>query len=240
MESNLHFPDCLKQYRDILKPYEKYIIDYIVIHSKEVKRHTAILKSKLLGLPYLPLGVEYPRDKDGQLMRLLIQINFAEAPHIEYIPEQGILQVFISWRKHRSGDMEYCKIIYHEQVGEYQTNFDFLPDSKSYSQFPVREEKRLSFFRKLKYDEAVDCDFRTTYYKNRQFETVQSRHRTYCHTVRDNTDCRGSHHRNQEFRERHCVDIFSFSSPHHCVGQGYRWDRSTKHVPRNRFDAFSY
>jgi uncharacterized protein YwqG len=163
----LHFPRCLKKYENILKPYEQYIVEYAAIRIKPVGNHSDILGSKLLGIPYLPVGKDYPRDKDGQLMRMLIQINFAEVPNIENIPEQGILQLFVSNNKGyddwESG--EYCKIIYYEQIGEYQSDFSFLPyDNYKNLPFekrlPILSEHRLSFIKKKRFDKYCCFDYK--------------------------------------------------------------------------------
>lgn len=39
---------------------------------------------------------EHPKDSNGQPMMLLAQLNFEEMPHIEYMPQNGMLQFFVS------------------------------------------------------------------------------------------------------------------------------------------------
>lgn len=48
------------------------------------------------GFPYLPKGYDYPKTPDGEYLHLLAQINFAEIPHLEGFPKQGILQFYIA------------------------------------------------------------------------------------------------------------------------------------------------
>ncbi len=95
---------------------------------------TGITDSKFGGVPYLPKDFPYPmrkgRNEDIPL-KLLVQLNFGELPHIEGFPEKGILQIFCA------ADDDYCigmnfdnstvqngfRVLYHE-------NFDphsFVP-----------------------------------------------------------------------------------------------------------------
>lgn len=61
------------------------------------KGESDILASKIGGIPFIPQGGEYPVHKEnGERLHFLIQLNFAEIPHIEGYPESGILQFFIS------------------------------------------------------------------------------------------------------------------------------------------------
>ncbi|HMO38800.1 MAG TPA: DUF1963 domain-containing protein [Saprospiraceae bacterium] len=53
-------------------------------------------QTKIGGHPYLPKGVDFPVNAEGQHLFFLAQINFAEAPHLAPFPESGILQFFIS------------------------------------------------------------------------------------------------------------------------------------------------
>lgn len=52
--------------------------------------------SQLGGRPWWPRGRPYPKDKDGQPLFLLIQLNFADMPALEPFPRTGLLQLFIS------------------------------------------------------------------------------------------------------------------------------------------------
>lgn len=56
-----------------------------------------LTESKVGGIPFIPVGGEYPVDKkQGEKLHLLIQINFAELPPMADYPEKGILQIFIA------------------------------------------------------------------------------------------------------------------------------------------------
>ena len=56
----------------------------------------ALESSKFGGFPYIPEEMDIPIDGQNQTMRLLAQINFAELPHLELLPKEGLLQFYIS------------------------------------------------------------------------------------------------------------------------------------------------
>lgn len=83
----------------------------------------SILDDKIGGKPYLPIGEEYPKDKDGNYMPLLLQVNLKNVDLVNY-PKKGILEIFTD------KDVDYpCQyaIRYYEEGLEYQkdlTNID--------------------------------------------------------------------------------------------------------------------
>lgn len=105
-------------------------------------RISALTDSKLGGLPYWDNTKEYPTDEEGRRMFLLIQINFGQIPTRSILPEQGILQVFLSTsNKYYGADFD-CpdvqkdfKVIYHEHVDNSIT-----PDKVSALGFPVNTQ----------------------------------------------------------------------------------------------------
>jgi uncharacterized protein YwqG len=70
-------------------------LDYIKIKatpSSDIKR-----RQSFFGYyPFLPKGIEYPVNYQGECMFPLAQINFSETPFLKGYPEKGILQFFIS------------------------------------------------------------------------------------------------------------------------------------------------
>ena len=53
----------------------------------------SILDDKIGGQPYLPVGEEYPKDKDGNYMPLLLQVNLKNI-ELDNFPKKGILEIF--------------------------------------------------------------------------------------------------------------------------------------------------
>ncbi|OFD42250.1 hypothetical protein BWGOE2_25200 [Bacillus mycoides] len=87
----LQIPKELEQYRSIL---EESVKPYIKVSGTQAE--TTLFESKFGGYPYLPINQEHPKDLNGQPMMLLAQLNFEEMPHIEYMPQNGMLQFFVS------------------------------------------------------------------------------------------------------------------------------------------------
>jgi uncharacterized protein YwqG len=57
----------------------------------------SIFDSKFGGVPYWDMSEKYPTDSQGDKMMLLAQINFSKAGlEDDYLPQQGMLQFFIS------------------------------------------------------------------------------------------------------------------------------------------------
>ena len=82
---------------------------------------TGILDDKIGGKPYLPVGEEYPKDRSGNYMALLLQLNLKDID-LEGYPRKGILEIFVD--KNVSFPCDYA-VRYFEEGLEYQTD---LPD----------------------------------------------------------------------------------------------------------------
>ena len=152
------FPNFLKEFENDLL---KYKLDYIKIEATPLKKGQTIdvIQSKFLGIPYLPTGVDYPKDEAGKPMILLAQLNFSEIPKLKNYPEKGILQFYIS------GDGWYdneAKVLYHENIETYQTEFSFLT-ADLYSDSPVNCEHSLIFSAEEEYGGSEDFRFDFTF-----------------------------------------------------------------------------
>ena len=87
------------------------------------------MSSKIGGNPYWPADQEYPVDEQGKPMLMVMQINCTEAGLQAPLPEQGMLQWFISLNPERmygcrgnyDEDGKGFKIVYHETIGENVT-----------------------------------------------------------------------------------------------------------------------
>lgn len=70
------------------------------INLTPVRKATGVFDSKLGGVPYLPLGFEYPYNTDPQSdkrpLKLLAQLNFSQLPRLDGYPAEGILQFYIA------------------------------------------------------------------------------------------------------------------------------------------------
>ena len=113
------------------------------------ERVPGITDSKIGGQPYWPADKEYPTDKDGKPMLMLMQVNCAEAGLMAPLPEQGLLQWFISTNPELmygcrgNYDNEgggFC-IVYHENFERDSTYLDApTHDSVDEMLTPVKRE----------------------------------------------------------------------------------------------------
>ena len=86
----------------------------------------SIMDDKIGGQPYLPIGEEYPKDKDGNYMPLLLQVNLKNVDLVNF-PKKGILEIFTD------KDVDYpCQysIRYYEEGLEYQTDLPVVDTSR--------------------------------------------------------------------------------------------------------------
>ena len=88
-------PDFMKEYETALQKYRQRSVE-ILATALNAGETTDIKSSKFLGTPYLPVGTDYPKDKDGKPLVLWAQLNFSEIPHLDDYPENGIVQFFVS------------------------------------------------------------------------------------------------------------------------------------------------
>lgn len=89
---------------------------------------------KIGGRPYLPVGEEYPVDKNGDKMALLIQVNLRNIDLPSY-PKKGILEIFVD--KEYRWPCEY-EIKYFKEGLEYQTNFEDVSLKKFITTKPLK------------------------------------------------------------------------------------------------------
>ncbi|MFL9833225.1 YwqG family protein [Chryseobacterium terrae] len=148
-------PEFLNEFETQL---ENYRLETIKISATPLKNKETlqIFESKFLGKPYLPKGMEYPKDKENKPMILWAQINFADVPDLENYPDRGILQFFVSqdWF-----DMDDYKVIFHHHINEeFQTDFSFLTE-EMYEESPIYCEHKLDFSKEIEYGSSEDFRF---------------------------------------------------------------------------------
>lgn len=130
----LELPAELEPFREKL---ESTIQPFIRLKS-ELVATCSPWASKIAGFPYLPKGLEYPKDEEGKFMFLLAQINFDEMPPLEDYPHQGILQFYIKLEESGYGLRETgqtkqstFKLRYFSEIKSSEkiiTDFSFLPN----------------------------------------------------------------------------------------------------------------
>lgn len=153
-------PDFLKPFREEI---EKFKLETIKIEAtpKGEGETLPIKQSKFLGKPYLPFYKEYPKDKNGDPLILLAQINFEEVLALMDYPRSGILQLFISSKNWY--EMEDSIVLFYENAdAEFQTDFDFLTEDL-YEESPIYVEHKLAFKMQIEYGSPDDFRFHMSF-----------------------------------------------------------------------------
>jgi len=158
---------------DDLLPYwpefKKTALEFISIEAKP-NNSLGVTQSKFAGLPYLPEGFPYPKDKDGKYMFPLAQINFSEVPSLDGYPTKGILQFYISSNDIYGLNLDDLKrqdsfrVLYFETVDEQkaQKELPFL-DDVVFENVPISEQMELNFSKRVDYAGVSDVRFRKNF-----------------------------------------------------------------------------
>jgi len=93
------------------------------------QRQPGITDSKVGGLPYWPSTRDYPVDNEGNKMMMILQINCEQAQLQAPLPQQGMLQWFISvntdlmygCRGNQSHNGETFAVIHHDTIDQNVT-----------------------------------------------------------------------------------------------------------------------
>ena len=114
-----------------------------------------ILDDKLGGKPYLPIGEEYPKDKDGNNLALLLQINLKNI-NLDGYPKKGILEIFTDAK------VDYpCQysVKYFDEGLDYKTD---LPDI-DISNYIVDKSYKINLTKDICYMPINDYRFNKTF-----------------------------------------------------------------------------
>lgn len=153
-------PKILEKYKSELESHRR---DSIIISENELNLLSPdpldFKTSKYRGYPFIPLTMEYPKDKNGNVLIPTVQINFAEIPKSDLFPEKGILQIFLN--QHFNFGKEDCFVQY---ITEEQLelpcieDFSFLKD-EFYSNNPFKSIYTLNFGKNFSWASATDSQY---------------------------------------------------------------------------------
>lgn len=144
-----------------------------------VRETCGLTDSKFGGKPYFPKNMEYPKNKNGEPLRLLAQLNFNELPPLDGFLQNGILQFYIEleddggygWDFYNPTNQNSFRIIYHSDIfPESSVDVPEFKDEFRDDQFPFEGE----FALKAEYqscpmtasDFRFDKEFMNTYRKH--------------------------------------------------------------------------
>lgn len=143
---NEKFNNIIEKFK-IITQKECYKIDIIDEMPK-------IYENKIGGKPYLPIGIEYPKDKEGNYMPLLLQINLKDI-ELDGYPKEGILEIFTD------KDVDYpCQYIikYFKDYLEYQEEFPEIDSSR----YICQDSYKINLSKDISYMPINDYRFKDT------------------------------------------------------------------------------
>ena len=114
----------------------------------------SVLDDKIGGKPYLPIGEEYPKDKNGNNMALLLQINLANID-LENYPNKGILEIFTDYKV--EWPCEYV-VKYFEEGLEYQEDLPIV----DVTNYIVSKAYKINLVKTIDYMSVNDYRFSKT------------------------------------------------------------------------------
>lgn len=121
----------MTDFDEIIRKTDSELPPLPVLRLKPQRGKGGLFDSKLGGTPYFPKNMEYPRgisgDYKGKPLRLLVQLNFEQLPHIEDYPAKGILQIFLACENDAAYGFAFARdedqntqngfrVIYHENI----------------------------------------------------------------------------------------------------------------------------
>ncbi|KAK2954783.1 putative protein of unknown function (DUF1963) [Blattamonas nauphoetae] len=128
---------------------ERTSVKYLQIRTQETK--PSLLDTKIGGIPYFPIGAEYPKHtRNDTPLYLLCQLNFDTLPKLEDFPQTGILQIFIDGDVFMGMDFDdptaqdSWRIVYYPTIDTDPTHQQKLPDLPKPERFPFEGEYKLS------------------------------------------------------------------------------------------------
>ena len=138
------------------------------------ERLPTVMDSKIGGLPYWPADKEYPRDNQGRPMLFVMQVNCAEARLNAPLPQQGMLQWFISTNP---DNMYGCKgnydedgdgftVVYHDIIDKKVTPVG-MPSHETVDDMltPVKREVAIDFVAEETYMGVNDGHFNDLFFE---------------------------------------------------------------------------
>ncbi|MBQ6167701.1 MAG: DUF1963 domain-containing protein [Muribaculaceae bacterium] len=162
------------------------------------ERQPAITDSKIGGKPYWPADKEYPTDADGNPMLMLMQINCAQAGLQAPLPEQGMLQWFISLNPDKmygcqgnfDEDGEGFRIVYHESI-EGDTTYPDAPAHDTVDEMltPVKREVAIDFVPEQTAMGVSDGHFNDLFFEIVKEITGEDHSDKMWYSYLDNDDC---------------------------------------------------
>lgn len=155
-------PEILKQFsQGLIAKQRPYIsVKATALDSELDKDPLDVKSSKFLGKPFVPEGMEHPKDKNDNPLALIAQINFSELPPLKGLPAEGVLQLYFNTKEW--WDMPGAEKIIYITADELRKSQRIdLPaiDKSLYEELPVWKIHKLDFVKAIDTGNSEDCQF---------------------------------------------------------------------------------
>jgi uncharacterized protein YwqG len=155
VEKGFVLPKAFAEHWDAIKKTGIEYVEIKAMPANDIKR----TESSFGYYPFIPVGFNYPVDKNGAPMIPLAQLNFSEIPNLKYYPTKGILQFYIANDDCYGLDFDNqynpdsFRVIYIENPDEQKLNPDtsFIDLIIASENSPVFKPHRLNFTKKMDY-----------------------------------------------------------------------------------------
>ncbi len=147
--NNVEIPNILSRFSRILRDKQRHYISITATPLRTALDNDPLDKksSKFLGTPFVPQGMDYPRDHFGEPMVLIAQINFSEFSAPQGLPSKGILQLYFSVKEWRNNTPDSYKIVFLNSEDVDKPHNAELPkiDPSAYEELPINKIHKLTF-----------------------------------------------------------------------------------------------
>lgn len=127
----------------------KHLIDQTTKESIKLKfTHTLpfVHNSKIGGIPYMDTYSTIPKDRFGQPMQLLIQINFEEFNLSKPFPANGLLQIFVNkdfGKLENNKELDHFCIKFIHFKRPTNTPMQFSKEGEINKNFPIQKQFKI-------------------------------------------------------------------------------------------------
>jgi len=144
--------------------YEKTKAEFVIVENRPLEADIGLSASKLCGRPYYTSVQDFPKDKQGQDMVPLAQINFEDVPTLDGFPDSGLLQFYLAYDKFfgmNISDLTDNSGFRVKYIPKKEINLDKAIRFEEHkigfpSDFPVQGVHELTFKKKIGYVTLTD------------------------------------------------------------------------------------
>ena len=199
-----------KVYDEIWAEYKKTAQTKTFAKITLTEDELKITDSKVMGLPYVPIGKKIPETSDGNEMFLIAQINCENLRGLKDFPKKGILQFFVANDSLMGLDLGQTvqngfRVIYHEEIGKF-----------------YNAEKLKDIYNPQKFEEYGVTEDNQSYKMNFELQTEKERFEDFFEDILDKICEENSLDPAQELKlYEKLQDLVDYSDDYHSQCEGF-------------------